>query len=341
MKAFYLVKNGPANEAFELREIFLPDPGEDEVLIKTEAFGLNFADVMARLGLYRECPPLPTVIGYEAVGIIEKIGSEVKNVKVGDRVIAFSRFGGYASHVLTPQLAVVPVDSNIPSGVALALAVQYSTAWYALEECMNLHPGDRVLVHAAAGGVGTALIQLAKRRGCIIAGTASSHKMDYLTKQGVEFPIDYRKKDFEQELINSGWAGKVDAIFDPIGGVSVRKGMNLLGGGGKMLVFGGSSMSDANNLFQKLKIAAGFGIWSPIVLMKRSISLIGVNMLRISESKPELLHHCMVQVVDLYNKGELEPVVGMEFSTKDLAEAHSFLESRQSTGKVIVHWDLN
>jgi len=340
MKAFYLTKNGDAHSAFELRDLNLPDPAENEVLLKTESFGLNYADVMARLGLYRECPPIPTVIGYEAVGRVEKIGSQVKNVKVGDRVLAFTRFGGYASHVLTPELAVIPIDDNIPSGIALALAVQYSTAWYALEECMHLHPGDRVLIHAAAGGVGTALIQMAKRRGCLIAGTASSHKLDYLRKQGVDLAIDYRNKDFEQELLTAGWGAKVDAVFDPVGGVSVRKGMNLLGGGGKMLVFGGSSMSDAGNIIKKIKVAAGFGIWSPIVLMKRSVSIIGVNMLRIAESKPELLHHCMSMVMDLYKKGEFLPVVGKEYGAKKLADAHIFLGSRQSIGKIVVHWDF-
>jgi NADPH:quinone reductase-like Zn-dependent oxidoreductase len=340
MKAFCLTKNGDAHSAFELRDLNLPDPAENEVLIKTEAFGLNYADVMARLGLYRECPPLPTVIGYEAVGRVEKIGSLVKSVGVGDRVLAFSRFGGYASHVLTPELAVIPLGDEVAEGKALALSVQYSTAWYALEECLNLHPGDHVLIHAAAGGVGTALIQMAKRRGCKIAGTASSHKLDYLKKQGVDLPIDYRNEDFEKVLEKAGWKKKLDAIFDPVGGMSVRKGMNLLNSGGKMVVYGGSSMSASKNPFHKFRVAAGFGIWSPILLMMRSISIIGVNMLRIAEDKPELLQHCMKEVLKLYKEGVFEPEVGGEYGAGQLAEAHAFLESRQSMGKIVVHWDI-
>jgi NADPH:quinone reductase-like Zn-dependent oxidoreductase len=121
MKAFYLIQNGDADKAFELRDLNLPDPADDEVLIKTESFGLNYADVMARLGLYRECPPLPTVIGYEAVGRVEKIGAAVKNFKVGDRVLAFSRFGGYASHILTPELAAIPIGDTVLASKALAL----------------------------------------------------------------------------------------------------------------------------------------------------------------------------------------------------------------------------
>lgn len=338
MKAFYLVKNGSAKEAFELKDLTLQEPKDDEVLIKTESFGLNYADVMARLGLYRECPPLPTIIGYEAVGRVEKIGAAVQNFKVGDRVLAFSRFGGYASHLLTPELAAIPIGESVPASKALALSVQYSTAWYALEECLNLHPGDHVLIHAAAGGVGTALIQMAKRRGCVIAGTASSHKLEYLKNKGVDLPIDYRNTDFEKVLEEAGWKKKLDAVFDPVGGISVRKGINLLNSGGKIVVYGGSSMSASKSPFHKFKVAAGFGIWSPIILMMRSISIIGLNMLRIAEDKPNLLHHCMEEVFKLYQEGVFDPEIGREYSADQLSEAHEYLESRQSIGKIVVHW---
>lgn len=339
MNGLFLVKNGASDKAFELRDISL-SPEANEVLVKTEAFGLNYADVMARLGLYQDCPPLPTIIGYEAVGRIEAIGENVKNVKVGDRVLAFCRFGAYASHVVTKDIAVVPIGEDLPAGEATALATQYSTAWYALEEKLNLHKGDKILIHAAAGGVGTALIQMAKRRGCIIAGTASAHKHDYLREQGVDLPLDYRNQDFEKVLEDEGWKGQLDAIFDPTGGQSVRKGVNLLNSGGSMVMYGASSMTDANNVFQKLKVATGFGIWSPIILLTRSISLIGVNMLRIADNKPELLQHCMEQCVNLANTGELKPTVGGEFKASELAKAHDYLQSRKSIGKIVVHWDL-
>lgn len=339
MKGYFLVKHGDSDKAFELRDFQLANPAPNEVLVKTEAFGLNYADVMARLGLYRDCPPLPCIIGYEAVGRIEAIGKDVKGLAIGDRVLAFTRFGAYASHILTKDKAVVPIGDAISAGEATALATQYSTAWYAFEEKLNLHKGDRILIHAAAGGVGTALIQLAKRRGCIIAGTASAHKHDYLREQGVDLAIDYRNQDFETVLEQEGWKGKIDAIFDPTGGQSVKKGVNLLNSGGSMVLYGASSMSDASNIFQKMKIAAGFGLWSPIVLLTRSISLIGINMLRIADDKPDLLQYCMTKCVELANAGELKPSVGGKYKSSELAEAHAFLQSRKSIGKVVVHWD--
>jgi NADPH:quinone reductase-like Zn-dependent oxidoreductase len=174
MKAFVLVKNGKPEVAFELQELPNPEPQPHEVVVETECFGLNFADIMARNGLYQDCPPLPTVIGYESVGKVVKLGKDVNSVAVGQRVVAFSRFGGYATHVTTDQRAVSPIPDDMDAGKACAFATQYCTAYYAAAEMTNLHEGDHVLIDAAAGGVGTALVQLAKRKNCIIYGGAGS-----------------------------------------------------------------------------------------------------------------------------------------------------------------------
>lgn len=340
MKAYYLVKNGPSDKAFELRETPTPSPGPDEVLVRSEAFGLNFADVMARKGLYQDCPPLPTVIGYENVGRIVEVGSDVTTVQSGQRVVAFTRFNGYADHVVTPAKAVAVIPEDMDAGVAAALATQYGTAYYAAEEMVRIFPGDNVLIHAAAGGVGTALIQLAKNRGATIFGTAGSdEKLDYLREQGVHYPINYRKNDFDREIKRLGFNKKLDVIFDPIGGASVKKGIGLLNSGGRLVSYGASSMTDAQgNIFKTLGVAAGFGIWSPIVLVMRSLSILGINMLHISDNKPEILERALKGVVELTQQGVLVPTVGGEFNHKQLAEAHDFLASRKSIGKVVVKW---
>lgn len=340
MKAFYLVKNGPSDKAFELRETETPKPGPGEVLVRSEAFGLNFADVMARLGLYQDCPPLPTVIGYENVGRIAEVGEGVTDVKPGQRVVAFTRFGGYADHVITDARAVAVIPEDMDAGVANALATQYVTAYYAAEHSMSLMPGDHVLIHAAAGGVGTALVQMAKNKGCVIFGTAgSAEKLDYLREQGVTYPINYRSTDFAKEIKKLGFEKKIDVVFDPVGGSSFKKGVDLMNSGGRMCCYGASSMTDAQgNPFKTLGVAAGFGLWSPIILMMRSISFIGVNMLRIADNKPDLLTHCMNEVVRMTAEGILEPTVGGEFTYDKLAKAHDFLASRKSIGKVVVNW---
>ena len=162
MQAIYLVKNGNSKEAFEFRDIKITEPSDDEVGVIIEASGINFADVVARLGQYQDCPPLPTIIGYEAVGRVEKIGKNITTVKKGDRVLVFTRFGGYSQYVTQKENAIAKISEDMNVGKALALATQYSTAFYACNVATNVLPNETVLIHAGAGGVGTALIQLCK-----------------------------------------------------------------------------------------------------------------------------------------------------------------------------------
>ncbi len=342
MKAYYLIKNGSSESAFDLRDLKLEEPGEGEVTIEVEAFGLNFADVMARLGYYRACPPLPTVIGYDVVGKIIKKGRNVRGLEIGQRVTSLTRFGGYATHVNTNQNGVVPVKEDTDAGVALALATQYSTAYYAAEYSMNLQKGEHVLIQAAAGGVGTALIQLTKRKGCIIYGTAGSEeKIEYIKKQGVDFPVNYRKQDFYEYIKAQRGEKSIDAIFDSIGGNYVKKGLKLLAPGGKLAMYGAAQIagnSDKKSIFRQLKVLFGFGKYSPTQFFGNSQALIGVNMLQIGDFKPYILKKCMTDVVELYNKGEINPVVGKVFDAKDIVDAHNFLQNRKSVGKLIVKW---
>ena len=339
MKAVVLVKNGAADKAFEIREVDQPKPSKGEVQIKVEGFGLNFADVMARLGLYKLAPPLPSIIGYDVVGTITKTGEDVTHLKVGQRVLALTRFGGYAEYAATDTRGVVPIPDDMPAGEAVALATQYCTAYYCTHEVMNLHKDDYVLIQAAAGGVGIALVQLAKHKGCKIFGTASSKKIEFLKNQGVDYPIDYTKDDFEKVIIDKIGENKIDAVFDSIGGKSVKKGFNLLGTNGKIVCYGATPMSDTvGNIFKKLKIMRDFGKYSPIELISGSKSIIGVNMLPLADNKPDIYQDCLNNLIDLYNKKIIQPVVGGEFNVNEIAEAHQFLESRQSVGKIVVKW---
>ena len=338
MKAAVLVKNSSANDSFEIREIDKPKAEEGQVLIKVEAFGLNFADIMARQGIYQDCPPLPAVIGYDVVGEVVEIGLGVDNVQVGDRVTAMTRFGAYAEYAITDYRACAKIADAYPVGKATALTTQYCTAYYCLEEMLNLYPGDKVLIHAAAGGVGTALVQLAKHKGCEIFGTAgSAEKLEYLRELGVDHPINYRSSDFEQEVRKLAGDGGLDAVFDPVGGDSVKKGLRLLGSGGRIVLFGASSMT-GTNVFGKISAGLGFGFYHPAEFMMASKSMIGVNMLRIADNRPMVLKRCLEKVVQLVEDGVLDPTEAKVFPIDELAEAHEFLEGRKSIGKVSVKW---
>lgn len=340
MKAITLIKYGKAQTAFQQSETKTPKPAPNQVLVKVEAFGLNYADVMARKGMYRDAPPVPCVLGYEAVGKIAETGTDVKNISIGQRVLAFTRFGAYAEYALTQSRAVVPIPDEMDNGIAAALATQYCTAYYAAYEMVNLHEGDHVLIHAAAGGVGIALVQLAKLKGCIVYGTAGSdEKIKFLKSIGVDFPINYQKQNFVREIREIRGENGLDAVFDSLGGKVFSQSKKLLNYGGRIIGYGNADRSgESGGIFSDLKMLFGFGFMNPAFLLLNSRGIIGVNMLRIADHKPDALQRCMENVVQLASKNLIKPYVGGRFRVNEIAKAHEFLESRKSIGKIVVEW---
>ena len=339
MKAAYLVKYGPAETAFEIREVEKPKPGPSQVLIKVEAFGLNFADIAARYGKYRGAPPLPSLLGYDVVGQVEKCGADVKNLTIGDRVTALTLFGGYAEFAIAENGVANKIPESISAGVAVALATQYCTAYFLSDRITNIQENEKVLIHAAAGGVGTALVQMALHKKCIVYGTCSSpEKMEYLQKNEVHHPINHRKKDFAETIRSLVGDKGLDVVFNPIGGKSLKQGYRLLSAGGRLVSYGVSSLNSQKTIFGKLKDLWQFGIYHPVQFLSNSKGVIGVNMLKIAEEKPEKIARVMQKVIQLQQEGILRPHVGGEYSINQLAEAHTFLESRKSMGKIVVRW---
>ncbi|MBA2422017.1 MAG: zinc-binding dehydrogenase [Chitinophagales bacterium] len=339
MKAVFLIRHGGSDKAFEIREIPIPVPGESEVRIRVQAFGLNFADVMARKGLYRDCPPLPCVIGYDAVGIIDVTGSNVTQVKVGDRVTCFTRFKGYAEYIVTDETGVAKISSDMPLPFAASLTTQCCTAWYCINEAARVHEGDHVLVHAAAGGVGSAIVQLLKIKEVIIYGTCGSEeKVRFLQEIGVHHPINYKERDYQEEIRKISGKRKLDVIIDSLGGRYVREGINLLGAGGTMVCIGGSQLTSATNFFDRWKKIFQFGLYHPGQLMMACKSLSGVNMLKLADSKPRLFLDMLQQIISLAESGTLQQNGGRVYHISEFEAAHSALENRQTMGKVVVRW---
>lgn len=340
MKAIYLIRNGAPDEAFEIREVEIPKPGDGEILIRVETFGLNFADVMARKGFYRDAPPIPAVLGYEVVGTVAETGAGVQEKLKGKKVVAFTRFGGYAEYAIADARAIALLPEEYPNGKAAALSTQYCTAYYTAYDMANIRKGETVLIHAAAGGVGIALIQLARHRGCTIIGTAGSEeKLQFIRSQGAHFAINYRTHDFVTEIKNNREIEGVDVIFDPVGGKSVKKGRKLLRPGGRLVTFGASTqLTRGKNALAGIRLMLDFGFLHPVGLLMQSTGILGVNMLKIADHKPDIIRETLEAVVDLATKKVLDPVVGSEFDAGEIAEAHRLLESRQSIGKVVLHW---
>jgi NADPH2:quinone reductase len=377
-KAWFLVRNGAASQAFELREVEIPEPGPSEVSIEVEASGLNFADVLARQGSYPDAPPKPCVLGYEVVGRIRALGADAARIgrlKSGMRVVAFTRFGGYASHVVAQELATAEIPeavgvssaaarthsasgaagtggvTNSASGAAwlsdaataTALATQGCTAYVAAEEMVRIQKGDLVLVQAAAGGVGSLLVQLAKRRGAVVFGTAGSDsKLQLLRELGVDYPINYRTQEFDHEIrevLKSRGVGGIDIVFDSLGGSHVKRAMKLLRAGGRMLCYGAANLAgESKNPLRALSTVAGFGFIHHLPLMMSSRAVIGLNMLRIADERPEVVGRALREMVALAERGEIRPLKARAFPAAELARAHELLASRRTTGKLAIVW---
>jgi len=338
MKAIYLVKYGKSDTAFEIRETSIPIPAADEVVIKVNVSGLNFADVVARKGLYPEAPKNPALLGYDVAGTIYAKGENVKNFDIGDFVVALTRFGGYAEYAKTKAQVVLKIPQNLDPQTATALATQACTAYYCAQQCVQIHKNEKVLIHAAAGGVGSILVQIAKHKGAIVYATASASKHEYLKQLGADVIIDYTKQDFEEEIKKTNT--QIDTVFDSVGGYTFKKSKRLLKPGGKIICYGASSqITERKSIFTLLKVGLGFGFFSPIPLLMKSQAIIGVNMLKIADYKPELFEYCFKEVLKLWEQKVIQPHLAKTFSYTEIKEAHDFLESRKSIGKVCLIWE--
>ena len=336
-KAWYLVKNGPADQAFELRDVSVPSPAKGQLRIKVAAIGINYADIMSRHGVYRAAPPLPFIPGYDVAGYIDTLGEDIEGLSVGDRVVAMVRFGGYSQYVVTDANAVAKLDATTPFAEASALAVQGMTAYYSAYHAQTLLPGEKILIHAAAGGVGTALTQLCKAKGCYVIGLVSNdEKAEYFRSQGGDLAINHKNEDYTQVLEKKFGEHSIDVIFDNVGGKSVQKAKSLLADAGRIVSYGAAVMSGKKSMIKTLRLLTGFGVFSPIAYLSKSQHFIGVNLIPVADNRPDMLSHCLKKTVECYENGILKPYVGKTFSFENLPESHSFIESRQSMGKIVV-----
>jgi NADPH2:quinone reductase len=249
-----------------------------------------------------------------------------------------TRFGGYAQLAATDHRACAVIPDDLPLGEAAALATQGCTAWYAAMMLCALQAGQRVLIHSAAGGVGQLLVQLALRRGCEVFAIASGEeKMIYLRSLGVQHPIDRSRADYAKAVQLTLKGNSLDVSFNAVGGASYRKDMRLLGTGGRIVLYGGAERGTVSGI-GTLRFVWRMGLLIPIFLMIKSRSVLGLNMLRISDDKPEIIAECLREVVAAYRSGILHPHVHGEFPAAELPQAQAALAGGRTMGKVAVRW---
>ena len=341
MRAVVLTGTG-GPEVLQVQE--RPDPvaGPGEVRIAVRAAGINFADTMARVGLYPDAPKTPCVLGYEVAGEVESVGDGVTDFKPGDRVMAGTRFTGQAELVVVAAEQVLPLPQALSFEQGAAFPVNYGTAYAALILMGGLREGDRLLIHAAAGGVGIAATQLARNVGAEIFGTASPAKHDAIRAQGVTHAIDYRSQDFEAEVKRITAGEGVDLVIDAIGPASFRKDYRLLRSGGRLVMFGLSEASPSGNrsIPAALKSLAAMPLatmpwWKSLALMNENKGIFGLNMLSWWDREGNLDRVTTPLIADL-EAGRISPVVAEAFPFERAGEAHQFIAERRNVGKVVL-----
>lgn len=337
MRQVVIPRFGPP-EVLEVRESADPEPREGQVRIRVEASGINFADIVARMGLYPDAPPPPMVVGYEVAGRVDAVGPGVTGVAAGDDVVAMTRFNGYSDVVVVPAGTVLPRPKTMTAEEGAALPVVYLTAWHAMIVMGNLRKGERVLIHSAGGGVGTAAIQIAKLVGAATIGTASAAKHDALRAMGLDHAIDYTREDFEKRVREITGGKGVHLVLDPVGGKSWKKGFRLLAPTGRLCAFGYSEMSRGRtrrSILKVLKELATLPRFSPLALMDGNRGVFGVNMGHLW-GETELLRGELAEIVRHYEAGHLKPVVDRSFPFAEAAQAHAFIQARKNLGKVLL-----
>ncbi|PSQ26407.1 NADPH:quinone reductase [Halobacteriales archaeon QS_9_68_17] len=321
MKAIEVRAFGTSDE-LEVVERETPEPGEDQVRIEVEAAGINFADIMQRRGHYEGGPEPTYVPGMEAAGTIDAVGEGV-DLDEGDRVIAMTDGGAYTEYAIADPQSLFPIPDGMSFEEAAGFPVQFLTAHGCLFEWGGLEEDERVLIHAAAGGVGTAAVQLASRAGAEVFGTASTEeKLDLAERLGCDHPIQYTEEDFVDRVEETTDDEGVDLVLDGVGGETFSDSLDAVPQFGRVVAYGAASGRP--------------GEVDTATLLFGNKSVIGYHLGRAMVEDPNRVLKAVPDLQEGLQAGELGVVVGEEFALADAAEAHQFIEDRGSTGKVVL-----
>jgi NADPH:quinone reductase-like Zn-dependent oxidoreductase len=332
MRAVVITKHGDPSVLKVQQRPDPPPPGPGQLRIEVRAAGVNFADHLARVGLYPDAPKLPAIVGYEVAGTITAVGDGVDPARVGERVLAGTRFGGYAEIVNVTESDSLALPDSVTFEQGAAVPVNYATAWAGLHGYGSLQAGERVLIHAAAGGVGIAAIQFAKAAGAEIHGTASPGKHKKLAELGVDRAIDYRRDGW--------WKGlePYDLVMDALGGTSLRRSYGLLRPGGRLVGYGISNMQEGEKRSMRraaphaLAMLRGFNLLDQL---SESKTVIGLNMLKLWDDRGTL-EPWITPLSKALNDGTASPIVHAAVPFAEAPEAHRILAARENIGKVVL-----
>ncbi len=316
------------SEVLQVAEDELPEPRSGEVRVRMLAAGVAWGDILKREGIGGARPPFTP--GYDIVGAVDKLGEGVSAVKVGQTVAALPIAGGYAEYICLPASGLTPVPSGLDPAETVSLVMNYVVAHQMLHRAARVKTGERILIHSAAGGVGTALLQLGKLAGLEMYGTASSRKHELIASLG-GIPIDYTTEDFIERIFALTGSG-VDAIFDPIGGAHIWQSYRALRKGGRLVVFGAHTVIE-DGMF---KLVFGAILSSFLNLLPDQKTLLNYNLTRPRYSRPEWHRDDLSKLFDLLAQKKIEPVIAERMPLEEAARAHELLGKGSVTGKIVL-----
>lgn len=326
-------------EVMRVETQVIPEPKTGEARVKILNSGVSYADLLIREGVHPETPRLPFTLGWDLAGFVDKIGKKVSNLESGQMVAALPVMGGYAQYICLPESELVPVPKGLNAEIAVTLVFNYMTAYQMMHRLAKVDPGDRVLIHGASGGIGTALLQLGKLMDLEMYGTASIKKHALVREQGA-VPIDYRSKDFVEE-INRLAGGAVDVVFDGIGGCHIGRSYQVLREAGRVIIYGLTSSLQNGRLaggrrskYRGLALPAAYLLCSALIPDRKRVKLYSVQTLK--RQKPTWFREDLTKLFELQLNGQIEPLISEIIPLSEVQLAHQHLGEGVVSGKIVL-----
>ncbi len=319
-----LVEEFGEPEVLQYTEAERPSPGEGEALIEVRSAGVNYADTMRRRNQYVESQDLPFVPGSEVAGTVAEVWEGVENVSAGDRVVTLLGTGGYAEYAVAPARNLIPLPEGLDFDEAAAIPLQGLTAYHCIKTSGALKEGESIIVHAAAGGVGTLAVQMANLLGAgkVIATASSEEKLELARSLGADVLIDYTEEDWPEKVREATEDKGADVILEMVGGEFLEKNLTCLNAFGRMVVFGAASRER--------------GTIVPAALMKKCHAVVGFYLPQVMR-RPDLFVPSLREVLGWISSGNLQLTIGATYPLESAAEAHADLEGRKTTGKLLLN----
>ena len=336
MKAVIVTKHGDPDK-MEIQDVSMPIPGPNEICIQVSKAGINFADILSRMGLYPGAPKPPFTPGMEVSGTIHELGPDVEGFEVGDRVVGSGTNGGYAEYTVSNCKGVFKIPKDVSFEVAASFPAVYLTSYLMIIHPGDLQPGESILIHGAAGGVGLASIELAKIAGAkTIFGTCSPSKHEFIQERGV-LPVD--KDNFLAEIMQWTDDKGGDLVLDPIGGEHLMQSYRCLGSGGRVCSFGISDMAPGKKRshWHRIKSWLSFPKFDPLKMMTSNRGVFGIHLGRWKNW--EHLDKARKDLMGWISEGKISPHVDKVFPSEKVSDAHHYIQDRKNIGKVLLDFD--